>query len=451
LKNFCIVNIRALSLIVVSQFCYFSCKATPHAHLNEMNPHSSASCAENLLGRFGWTQSDRSNVNWNAYDLCRYRSLEEAKRSGQLTYKALHEPESGQNLVDSPASYCSFRLALADATRAAAKKISDNKKFSFQPIKSDPRNQDPEAIVGTTALNYWEIESAKLSMYVKDQVKPSEALNQFYNPAENTYVDCYAGALTVSTLGHLELLGASRFDQMFKPSEIFIGILFTTLDQIDGRGNPLDVTRSYSGLDGKEETIAGWTTDSSGRISQSRGRADFIGRRGSMASLLHSRFLDSIVDVNENFVITDFSEAAQTKMDELTKKGQNIADYIRAISVGNWLQKLDAAVASNNGNTSALLEAKETFFKENPYYRDFKNQTPFWSKQLEIDPIVNGITVYVHPLGERTLKYHINRLIEFNPRMPYEFRLRDTNLETTIYSKYKQFFTGQCTLSGGAK
>ena len=60
------------------------------------------------------------------------------------------------------------------------------------------------------------------------------------------------------------------------------------------------------------------------------------------------------------------------------------------------------------------------------------------------DPFYSKTRVYVHPLGIKTFKEHIERLSRINPRTPYEFKFYPTNLHTTIFKKFVTAKVNSC-------
>ncbi|MCX6117580.1 MAG: hypothetical protein NT027_08570 [Proteobacteria bacterium] len=407
-------------------------------------------CKTKFLKRLGWTiknAKDDSEQNLGLVSgLCRQKDLPTAKAANLLTANiSIASDESItkglDQLIDSEATMCAYRMQLSAGLDTAINKLSKNTNFTFRRV-SDPRHLPKEGILGTTASEMWETESAQMSMYVKPGVSPYKALSVFYDPKHNTYIDCYAGALSVATLAHMEMFGETHYDKAFKSNDVFLGVLFTTIDGIDGLGNPLEVKSWWTGDDGKEVPATGWYQDEFGVDSMKLGRHDFIARRGAVFSLMKEDFLDSVVDVNENFIVTQVTDKGQALLDDLVKQGRHLSEHFFGISTSYWIEESKKIIAAGGEKAVRQQAAIDQFYVLFPEAK--KLNTVELAKKIDTDPAFTEILVFVHPLKIRNLSYHVKRLTTVNPRMPYSLKFRDLNYATTMFDRYKKYFLEAC-------
>ncbi len=415
-------------------------------------------CKAKFLEHLGWSfvQSTTARAEapvW-ARAVCAAENLKAAQKSGGLSVAVA--PADGVDgerameaqldaLIASDNSKCAQRIRLSRAVQGAAKKLVANKNFTFARVRHPGHDMaESEGIVGTSAKHLWEMESAKLSMYVRADQSPADALQALYDDRENTYVDCYAGALTLATLAQLELYTPVHFDQVFKPNSVFLGNVFTSASGIDGRGNPLDVTAWYEAEDYDEVPVPGWIPDFGGTQAMRLGRHALTARRGAIMSLLDERHLDSVNDVNENFVVTDVSADAEKLMFRLAEEGMDLREYVLRMSASAWLLQAQKRIeqAKRSSEAAPYQASMEELLAKYPQLKGLDYAS--WAARMGSDPIMNQMTLYVHPLGLKNIRQHVERLLGMNPRMPYGFEMRAENYSTLMYERYRDYFVKEC-------
>lgn len=52
--------------------------------------------------------------------------------------------------------------------------------------------------------------------------------------------------------------------------------------------------------------------------------------------------------------------------------------------------------------------------------------------------------VFVHPLGRKTVAYHLLRLLILNPRTPYDFAFEDARIRDGLFERFVDFRLNEC-------
>lgn len=414
-----------------------------------LNPKGT--CAIKFLSRLGWKVEgggSDSKVQFEGKDFCFANNLEDLQKSGKAK---LTLPKDFDNLaeevkfylladvIDSEASRCLYRIKLSVANISAAYKMAQNQQIHFTPSRMPGNNNAPaNALVDTTAKLDWDVESAMFAMHAIST--PSKAMNALLDPKYHHALDCYAGTATEALMAQKELYGDADFDKAFKNRDIIVGGAWVIMAGDENYENPL-TAESVAFPPNYDDVKRLGFEDRNGVKSTQLGGHSLLGRRGVVGSVLGEEFLDNKADVNENLVFVSMKTNAEKELKRIRDPYQFTLQVGASYWIENLKRELRGWVASQE-KKEQLKKALVQFYLKYPDAR-FWN-TASLAKELDTNPIFNDIQVYVHPLGIQTLNWHWKRLSNVNPGTPYALEIFPTNLMTTMYDRYKNFYLNKC-------
>jgi hypothetical protein len=355
--------------------------------------------------------------------------------------------------IENRSNYCQFKKLYSKGAKSAAEKLQSNSNYTFSTSGM---------ITGKVCeSNLWiskEVETSFGPIYCSfpSTKYPSEALTCFY---EGTcYSECLRGMYVALYLNLLEVYGPNDFDRVYNSTEISIGISVDSSNSPYFKGRRGDTDQSLP-----LETL----TYEGKKYQKSKSNSNEVHREESTKSLIEMDYLsligvngrissynalegnengfhlDSRVDRGENFIITDISQEAYKA---LIKNG--LVYYERKLLMLHFLLKKAFEFKS--------LEARQNFSqllhldKKNNAIEKLNGESKKAFQQLKLElnnPFFQGTKIYVHPFGEKTLKFHLRRLFAVNPRVPYFFTLYKSNINSSIFHDFINFYQNKCFIN----
>ncbi len=269
---------------------------------------------------------------------------------------------------------------------------------------------------------------------------PAKALNALLDPKHHHALDCFAGAATESLIAQKELYGDADFDKAFRNKDIIVGGVWVISSGDENYENPLTAENTYLAPNYDEIKNTGFL-DRNGSATTQEGGHSLLSRRGVIASVLGEEFLDNKTDANENLVFVSMTSVAEKEL----KRIRDPYQFTMQVGASYWIENVKRELrgwVSSREKKAKLRKALEQFYLKYPDSR-FWN-TASLARELDTNPIFTQVQVYVHPLGIQSLNWHWKRLSQINPGNPYVLEMFPTNLMTTMYDRYKNFYLKEC-------
>ncbi len=386
-------------------------------------PTASARCRIELLGALGW-QFDTvpavdpvageqiEGVRVIAGRPCERADLASAWAAGELrVLLPEHHPLDRDDalldrLLADPATRCGYLFRLGGATRRAVDRLVDNRGYRFSGLQFGWIGFG----FGGPGADGWR-RTVSFGRGFQPAAGNWRAIEGFYRGRVRS--ECGVGRQIAQYASQAELYGADAFDREFDADEIVIG----TFRQLHGTRSIL-LGRSAGEL----------VRDGMAARSSRLGRQGFVGLPGF---IVHSHSRDRLDDINnqaQNFVVYDVSQAAA---DGLRRHG-GFAEYNRR-SLRMW-------------QLARTLDRRgRRYFERLLSERDPALRARLDAQQLAVvadldrllaDPFFTGFRVYVHRHGVQPVGYHFVRMLDRNPRTPFQIELAMHNLHTTLYRRY---------------
>ncbi len=412
-------RVRAIALSLA--FAIFALSADAHA--TDLRHRQ---CRLEFLDELGWQVAPAAvdSVQSNGGTPCLRASLGEAHAAGDLRLSVpldtdawLSRSTSAADLdaaIASPASICAFAIRLGDATRSAADKLIANPQFKFSGIQAGwiGFGGGSAADAGWKPIFTW-------GRGFIPAGSNSQAIDAFYR--RPVRAECGVGRQVGQYAALAELFGPAGFDRAFKPEEIVVGTF-----------NKLNTSQSVLLGSARGEMFAdGWA-----RKSSARGPQAFNGVPGF---LVHVFDVESLSDINnqaQNFVVYDVDAAAGRALEmhggfvhynRLNRRIWELSEPFH-IRGRRWFERLLWA-------RDARLLARLTPIERTAFDA---------MRGLLDDPFYRGFRVYGHPHGVKPIGYFVIRMLDRNPRTPFQLELALHNLHTEIYQRYVRDRIGAC-------
>ncbi len=387
---------------------------------------SAPECRQGLLERLGWRfqVADVPSPQVHAGAACQRGDLAEAQAAGDLRVQLparldtqAHD-ELMLRLLDHPATVCAFAFRLGDAARRAANALQSNPRYRFSGLQLGWIGFGARG----AAAQGWQA-TRSLGRGYQPLGSNSGALDAFYRGSVRS--ECGVGRQVAQLATQRELHGDTGFDAAFGNDELGIGTFLTLHDT-----NSILLGAHAGELfpDGKAVRTS------------AMGRQAFMGVPGYITHAFGRDTLDDLNNQAENFIVVDVGADAAAALqahgglawyDQRNRMLWQLSRQIPRRGVRFFERLLDerdvALRASLNDEESGILQRMQVLL-DDPFYRQF--------------------LIYVHPRGIKPIGHHIVRLLDRNPRTPFEVELTVHNLHTTLYRRWQQAQLDHCAASG---
>lgn len=383
-------------------------------------------CTQGLLERLGWRfeQADVAAPEVHGGAVCSRADLAEAWHAGDLRVRLPMQQAPAeraavmQALLDDPATRCAYSMRVGEAVRRAAQALENNPDYRFSGLQL---GWIGFGLRGAQAQG-WQ-RTLSLGRGYQPDGSNSRALDAFY--AGQVRSECGVGRQVAQLATQRELHGDASFDQAFTPAELGIGT-FLSLHDTDSV-----LLGAHAGdlfADGKAVRTS------------AMGRQAFMGAPGYITHALGRDTLDDLNNQAENFVVVDVgAEAAQALQQHAgfawyDQRNRALWELSRQVPrrgvrfFERLLAERDPALRASLTADEAVIVAQMDALLDDPFYRQF--------------------LIFVHPRGIKPMGFHIARLLDRNPRTPFEIELTLHNLHTTLYRRWQQAQLRHCTVTG---
>lgn len=372
-------------------------------------------CLQDLLASLGWQLStgDVATLQVSPGQPCDRGSRAEAIAAGDLravlpaSASAEQRDAQLQALLEHPATTCAYAFDLGDATRRAVDRLVANPGYRFTGFQAGWIGFG----AGGPARDGWEPHES-FGRRLQPSGAPSKAIEAFY--AGSVRSECGVGRQIAQYATQAELYGSEGFDAEFDPDEIVIG----TFVQLQKSGSIL--------LGSKAGRFA---PDGLARKAAALGRQAFMGQPGFVT---HSHARDRLDDINnqaQNFVVYDVDAAAAASLREhggfahFNRLNEEIWELSRQVSRDHINKPFQRLLTDGDARAWRQLNPDDVAIVER-------------MRTLLDDPFYRGFRIYVHDRDAQPVRYHLVRMLDINPRTPFEVQLSLSNLHTTLMQRY---------------
>jgi hypothetical protein len=326
-----------------------------------------------------------------------------------------------QALLAHPATLCAFAIQLGAATRRATTRLAANHGYRFSALQMGWIGFG----MGGARADGWK----RIRSFGRGYVPADgnwRAIEGFYSGRVRS--ECGVGRQIAQYAAIAELFGPDAFDAGFDADEIVIG----TFRQLHG-------TRSIL-LGSQAGTLL---PDGLGRRAAAMGRQGFSGLPGFIVHSFDASHLDDIHNQAQNFVVHEVSaEAAR-----LLKESDGFAPF-NARNRDIWERSRQIAAPGRRGFERLLIDREARAIERLSADERARLEQ---MQQLLDSPFYREFEIYVHPMGIRPVGYHIVRLLDRNPRTPFQIELALHNLHTTLYERFLTQRLASCAEPGHSR
>lgn len=386
-------------------------------------------CKRAVLEKIGWTVENTSEkFEIISPEKCEGSSVEKLNLRLKINLEAAHENQIHGALEQafySGGTNCAYQSRLSKAASTATQKLKQNLLYIFTPFWA---HENDDLRLGTLS-KYWQSESCNGRCYIPKNGQVAEAAQAFYTSIFST--DCGVGLELSEITTVQELFGTESFEKNFTQNEMIIG--------------DIKALTTTSNLFRGVKTKSIWSSDG---IAYSRaGSQAFIGVTGYIGHVRDPKyFIDDTINGNENFMILQSStNAAQA----LLEKGGLLSydNYLKLIwetSQGlsvEELQAIEQVVVLN------LLKKATDITLQNYMPKDsgqIVSQRAYELLKLLKDPFLSETQLYVHPVGKKSISWHLVRLARLNPRTPYNIRFYPDVMHSIVYDRWIKSLLDAC-------
>ena len=381
-------------------------------------------CALDHLKSLGWRvlpSATGTQPQIHAGTPCDSATLEEAQAKGDLVIE-LPAQSSGADLTSllamlpgltrDSASMCAYKFKVGQSVKAATQKLAANPGLRFSG------NQITFVDFGIFANEFkgWRETSFLGTSYIPNRSN-ARSIKTFYN--ESVKMECAVGLQIAQYASLYELYGDADFDRAFEKQEIVIGVwdrlaYSPSVTQGSHRGRTLNDPLAQE-------------------ISQ-QGTQALVGISGYIGNVFGEKFLDQSADRGENYIITSVSKAAGENL----KKNHGLAYYNnQARKFWDLGQKLGRQQKGFYWSALARGQSMGSSQQEREILSEMR--------AILADPVFSEIRVFVHPLKEMTYGMHLARLLDANPRTPYQITLYPDSVNEGLFDRYTQYQLSKCS------
>jgi hypothetical protein len=374
-------------------------------------------CREHLLAELGWRLDTGAPASVHGGSPCLRADLAEAWQAGDLRAVLPREARARDAaldaLLDHDATRCAYAIRLGEATRRATTRLAGNAGYRFSALQA---GWIGFGVGGARAAGWQPIRSFGRGFV--PLAGNRRAIEAFYEGRVRS--ECGVGRQVAQYAAQAELYG-DAFDDAFDADEIVIG----TFRQLHG-------TRSV--LLGSE--AGELLRDGLARQASGDGRQAFAGLPGVLVHSFDRSMLDDVNNQAQNFVVHQVSPAAAAALREhggfafYNARNRELWELARALDLPG-LRGFQRLLTERVPSAHARLS---------PASRERVAQM----QALLDDPFYAGFEVYVHPHGIRPIGWHLVRMLDRNPRTPFQVELTMHNLHTTLYRRWLHHWLERC-------
>lgn len=376
---------------------------------------SDVPCEAQVLQQLGWQAAPQSAQPWLQDALiCQMSNLKAAQNQSLLYYPSHWHQDVAvlQAALNSQASRCAFQFKMSDAVQAATQKLSLNARFRFTAVQASWVN------FGTRERSLWQ-QTRSFGRRFEPKYSNSQAFEVFYSG--KVRAECSTGRQIAQIATLRELFGDEDFNRVFTASELSIG-------------TSVSLHETDSVLLGRHK--GEWFQDGSGRKTAALGRQAWLGAPGMIVHVKEASYLDDVSNQAENFVVVAVSEAAQQQLSQ----GQGLTRFQRD-NVQLWQLSQSINQVGMRYFERLLIEKDSTLWQAlPPAQRIVAKQMLALLQQ----PFYQEFLIYVHPMGIKSVGFHVARLLDRNPRTPYTIELALHNIPTEVYQRWLQAQLQNC-------
>ena len=154
-----------------------------------------------------------------------------------------------------------------------------------------------------------------------------------------------------------------------------------------------------------------------------------MGQPGFVTHRYARELLDDINNQAQNFVVYDVDAAAAASL-----RAHGGLDHFNQVSEAVW--KLSRQVSRGHINKPF----QRLLLEDDPRaWRQLEEADVAIVRQMRTlldDPYFHGFRIYVHHRDAKPVRYHLVRMLDVNPRTPFEVQLSLSNLHTTLMQRY---------------
>ena len=389
-------------------------------------PAAARDCERTLLEELGWrfVATDGAQPRVAPGTPCERAGLAEAQAMGDLQVAVPSSAGSEalatlhQQLLAHPATTCAYAFKLGDATQRAVDRLAANPHYRFSSMQTGWIGFG----IGGAARDGWR-PIAGFGRGFVPRAGNWDAINGFYRG--QVRAECGVGRQVAQFAAQAELYGPRGFDAAFRADEIAIGTWHV-------------LNRSGGILQG--EAAGAMTHDGLARRASALGRQAFMGVPGYIEHVFGRDTLDDINNQAENFVVYAVSAEAAAA---LRARG-GFADYN---TMAEQLWRLSRLLPRHGGRyfERLLMERDPTLRAQ---LDDQQRATLAKLDAIVADPFFSGFRIYVHRHGVTPVAYHFARLLDRNPRTPFQVALALHNVHTTLKQRWIEHRLSNCANGG---
>jgi len=389
----------------------------------------STQCKIQVLKNIGWTVATpaQSSANLSVRPLMQ-TICDDQQTAPQITLPqsdspALQEARLNQAFY-SAALTCTYQQKYTHALLQATQSLKSDHLYWFTPdlIKDN-------LVEGGLSSHWQKIQCSQAECIQPLQSQNSIAVDSLYH---SFYLsDCGLGLQMAEYATAKELLGDEVFDRVFAANEIRVG-------------QWSDVQSSQSFTHG---VSARKILPPQGLDYARSGYRSFIGVSGYIGAQKDATFLDDFSNGHENFVIVKSSAAAgqawlaRGGLQAYTAYLEKIWEFSRNVPPDE-LQAMEnmARQGTLDGATDLQIQKNLPGDTQELFVSDYAE--PF--ARLLSDPFLRDTVLYVHPMGERSLAWHILRLARINSRTPYALFFYNDTAHAEVMDRWLKAQLDQC-------
>jgi hypothetical protein len=325
---------------------------------------------------------------------------------------------------------CAFQGIFNNAVRKATRDLDSNHLYWFTTLPGsliDPGNTRFELLKNWERVKCVDSEN-KFGCYAPVQGHIYDALVELRHKLFET--GCWTGLELAEYEAVGSIFGREKTDTIFTPDRFYVGD---------------DITQSQSLIFGAQSYVM---LDDGGGLARARlGTEAMVGMPGILTSVYPDRVND-FNNESQNFLVYKMSSDALTAF--VNRGGvagyDSILEQIWQLShkYKNSLQSLEVLARYGLTIPNRKLPTSMTgagvwaaqMQPPDPTYLDFVAKLN--------DPFLRETVLYVHPLGFKTLAYHILRSARLNPKTPFKVLLKKDTIHGEIFEQWLKMKLKEC-------
>ncbi len=381
-------------------------------------------CKQEVLAKMGWQVKTGETNQISSPEICNLNKNEVLSAILKIEMKSGSSTALDQ-AINSAGTNCVYQNQLGLAVKTATQKLKRNKFYIFSPFWQDDLLRIGGLKKAWKKVACTDEDNQCFIPASEDKAKSIDALYESHFSS-----DCSVGLQLAEYAMIKELMGTEHFNTYFSNEEIFLGLF-------------PDSSQSKSFTRGLNENAV-WAEE--GLKYAESGFQSFIGVSGAIKSVFDEKFLDDIPNVNENFMIVESTQAAAQAF---IKKG-GLAGYEKELrkiwELTRTVTKVELHALQDVAEMNYLVQANEIFVqgKMPPDGSQTISATTVQILNLLKDPFLSETQLYVHPVGQRSIAWHILRLAQINPRTPYKVDFYHEVIHGELYNRWMKSNLDDC-------